>query len=247
MSDYPQETPQVDEATALVSNLQQIRQENGYSTAIWSDERLNRAARGLIEYKKMLENLPQETAAKFIKDPGLQMCFLGVAPVEHFKADLGGDEIKQINSAPALRGEKYFIVSYPLPLSRSKNHALVNLEAAEAVMAENKDLFKDTGEPRDFLKTQPKRYLASAAFVSVRIQDQRHGVLAGYPRENVDTWSRINSGFSRDRFFNRQKEFSAGDIQQGFAFNGFSETDRTWANEAIALRQATGIDRAIKF
>ena len=147
--------------------------------------RLNRAARGLVEYKKLLESLPEETAAKFAQDPGIQNCFLGIAPEEHFKTKLSEVEIEQINSAMALRGEKYFVVSYKRPLSKEKNHVLINLEAAQAIMADNQDLFKDVGDPRNFLKTQPKQYLAPAAFISGRTQDQRHGVLAGYPRENV--------------------------------------------------------------
>lgn len=241
MTDLPHEAPQVDEITALVTHLQQVRQENGYSTSIWSDERLNRAAQGLNEFKKITEVLPPDLARKLVEAPGLQMCFLGIAPVEHFKTKLSEAEVEQINVALALRGEKYFVISYPYPLSKSRNKALINLEAAETIMKDNGDLFKDVGNPRNFLKTQPKAYLAPAAFISGKIQDQRHGVLAGYPRDNVDTWSRINNGFGKDRFINRPKTFGAGDGKEGFYFEGFNERDKQWANEAIALRKATKI------
>lgn len=241
MDNSPPEAPNIDEKNVLVNHLRQVRNENGYSTAVWTDERLNRAAQGFMEYRKIIQKLSPKIASKIINFPGIQMCFLGIVPVEQFKTELTEDEVVQINSALALNGEKYFVLSFPIPLSRQKNHALINFEAAEAIISENKDLFLNIGDPRKFLKTQPSQYLAPAALFSGKIQDERHGLLSGYPKDCVLTWSRIMNSSIADRFLKKPKAFGVGSFNEGIFFQGFNERNRQWANEAIALRKTTGI------
>lgn len=242
MHNLSHETPQVDEITVLLDNLKQIKEQNGYSTAIWDDDRLNRAAQGMMEYRKLLEALPTETASKFTENAGIQACFLGTSPVQDFDFQLNDIEVKQIKQALESRGEKFLLVSYQPPSPfRSKNYVLINSVTAIEIMQNNSDLFQGITDPTAFLKTQPKSYLTPALETPVVIHHQRYGVLSGYPRDSVDLWSRSDTGLGPDRFINWSKAFVAGDKKEGFYFVGFNEKDKQWANEAIALRKATKI------
>lgn len=228
----------------LFTRLLQIKQENNFTTLIWDDARLERAVRGANEYQQTSRLVNPDLQKKALDNPSIQMCFLGIAPVQHFVAELSLQEVDQINTAFSLRGKKYIAIQYSIPLSNDKNTVLVNLEAAKAVITENKDIFDGIGDSDNYLKTNIRDYLVSAKLFFTKINEQRHGVLSGFPRDSVDLYSKINNGLGKDRFFNRPNQIEVGNRpQDGFFYIGFSEKDKQWANEAIALKNAIGIGK----
>lgn len=233
------------EGQQLLSHLQSIRKEHEYGTEVWSDEKLELAAEGLIEYEKIINMLPEEIANK-LDEPSIQNCFLGSVPVQHFGYKEGGEpsdvEVEKINQAFMLRGGKFAIVSYRY--GRQKNAALINIKSATNIIKGNKDIFENVTDPESFLKTRPQEYLAPAVFITRKIHDQRHGVLSGYPRETVDVWASISNGLNINRFTGGPKKIGVGDRKNGgIYYEGFSEKDRIWVNEIIALKAESGISQ----
>lgn len=230
------------EGQQLLSHLQSIRKEREYSTEVWSDENLEIAVFGANEYKKLLDAVPPETSDKFSHDPGIQNCFLGSVPVQLFDSQLSVNEVDQINQAFLLRGQKFVIVSYRS--SWVRYNVLVNIKSATKTIEKNKDIFDGVTDSFTFLKDHPEKYLISAALIPVKIHDQRHGVLAGYRRETVDIWSSMKSAFNIKSLLGGPKGFSIGDIERdGISYIGYSESDRIWFNEIIALRAESGISQ----
>jgi len=242
MSDLTGELPQVGKREVEFERLKGARVGSGYSTELWSDERLQVAAQGLVAYEKLIKKLAGGTSKKFLDDPAIQNCFLGISPVQHFMAELSQDEVEQINRSFAVDGDNFFAVSYTPPLAKHPNTILINIDEAGDIMKKNHDLFRGVSNCSEYLKTKYRDYLVPAAYLPLKIHDQRHGILSGFPRKTVDLWSKVNNGISIARFTNRANEFGVGDSKKGVYFGGFDQSDVVWANEAVALRDSSGIE-----
>jgi hypothetical protein len=237
MSDFDGETSVRLEAQESLNRLRRLRSENGYVTPIWNDVRLSRAVHGLSALRQAENLLGPELCKKITDNPGIQMCFLGIVPVEQIRSELSEAEVAELNACLEKIGGGYFAVEFNYAWSKAKGCLLVNSEAAEDVVRQNPDIFKNCDDVKAYLLKSPKDYLAPAAAFSGKTQDIKHGLLAGYPKKCVVRWSDINNSFGPERFLKSNK-FGVGNRSEGYYFEGFDEEDRRWANEALALRKA---------
>lgn len=155
----------------IFSKLKSEKLNQKFSTDVWSDSKLAIAASGLAEYTTLMKTsfLNPSVKAKFKTDPGIQMCFLGIAPVQHAKFELSKDEVKTLNSTFLMRGDKFFGVQYPRPLELKNNLAFVNLEASTVIIENNRALFPRITNPTEYLKNTPQQYLDNASLITGKL------------------------------------------------------------------------------